>query len=45
MENTETMDMCGSGSIEPEFGIDVKEFSRKLYNCLCMWLGNSMVVA
>ena len=27
---------------ETKFGIDVKEFSRKLYNFLCKWLGNTM---
>ena len=30
------------GTEETKFGIDVKEFSRKLYNFLCKWLGNTM---
>ena len=30
------------GTEETKFGINVKEVSRKLYNFLCRWLGNTM---
>ena len=30
------------GTEETKFGIGVKEFSRKQYNFLCKWLGNTM---
>jgi hypothetical protein len=30
------------GTEETMFGLNVKEFSRKLYNFLCKWLGHSM---
>ena len=42
-EATEEMKTSGFGGTEEvNFGIDVKEFSRKLYNFLCKWLGNTM---
>ena len=30
------------GTEANKFGIDVKEFNRKLYYFLCKWLGNTM---
>ncbi len=36
------MKTSGFGGTETRLGIDVKEFSRKLYNFLCKWLGNTM---
>ena len=30
------------GTEEAKFEINVKEFSRKLYNFVCKWLGNNM---
>ena len=42
-EETEHIKKSGSGGTEEsKLGIYVKEFSRKLYNCLCKLLGNTM---
>ena len=38
--NEETYEF--GGTEVTKFGIDVKEFSRKLYNFPCKWLGNTM---
>ena len=41
-EAREELKTSGFGGTEARLGIDVKEFSRKLYNFLCKWLGHSM---
>ena len=40
-EAREELKTSGFGDTEARLGIDVKEFSRKLYNFLCKWLGHS----